>query len=169
MRSWTVAAYKYRVADSEKRQEDLTALVKMLAHECKHVKGRSKGKDSGNLPLWEAIEKIVQSTKPGDAKKIGVTFGTDDISSSERIAELEKLVEEHQVAREKAESGMRDMKSEITSLRRQKESIANEKQRMSRELHDANEEMKILNQKYLELENLLRTSQFREKDNRLRN
>ena len=164
VKSWTVASYKHRMADSEKRREDLTELVKMLAHECKHVKGRSKGKDSGNAPLWDAIEKITSSTKPGDAQTIGVNIGTQEISSSERITELEQLVEEHILAREKAESGMRDMKSEITSLRRQKESIANEKQRMSRELHDTNEEMKILNQRYTELENLLRTSQFREKE-----
>jgi kinesin family protein 5 len=162
--SWTVAACQNRLTLSEKRQEDLTALVKMLAHECKHVKGRSKGKDSGNVPLWEAIEKITSSTKPGDVKELSVTIGSQDTSSSERIAELEQLLEEHRLAREKAESGMRDMKSEITSLRRQKESIANEKQRMSRELHDANEEIKILNQKNMEVENFLRTSQFREKE-----
>lgn len=164
-------ACKARLVESERRQNDLTAMVKMLAHECKHVKGRTKGKDSGNVPLWEAIEKIVSSTKPGDETEIGVILGPaaavatkGDEEQAHRIAELEKQVEEHRLAREKAESGMRDLKSEITSLRRQKESITNEKQRMSRELYDAKEEMKILAQRNLELENFLRTSQFREKE-----
>jgi len=163
-KSSSVMACMRRMAVSEKRQEDLTALVKMLAHECKHVKGRSKGKDSGNVPLWSAIDKITSTTRPGDATDLDVNVGARDESSADRIAELEQRLEEHRIARGKAESGIRDMKSEITSLRRQKESIANEKQRMSRELHDANEEIKILNQKHLELENLLRTSQFREKE-----
>lgn len=163
-KSWTVAASRKRLKEAEKRQEDLTALVKMIAHECKHVKGRSKGKDSGNIPLWEAIEKIVSSTKPGDAKDIEVLIGGKDKATKDRILELEQLVEVHRLAREKAESGMRDMKSEITSLRRQKESIANEKKRMSRELHDAKEEIANLNQRNIELESLLRTSQFRERE-----
>ena len=163
-------AYKARLIESEQRQEDLTSLVKMLAHECKHVKGRSKGKDSGNVPLWEAIEKIVSSTQPADKTEIGVTLGPTpaqvdgDEEQGRRIEELEKLVSEHQLAREKAESGVRDLRSEITALRRQKESITNEKQRMSRELYDAKEEMKILTQRNAELENFLRTSQFREKE-----
>lgn len=163
--SLTANAYKARLIESERRQEDLNELVKMLAHECKHVKGRSKGKDSGNIPLWEAIEKITSSTKQGDETEIGVTIGlTKDKEKARRIEDLEKMVEEQRLAWEKAESGMRDMRSEITALRRQKESITNEKQRMSRELYDAKEEMKIMTQRNVELENFLRTSQFRERE-----
>lgn len=161
----TTNAIKARLTESERRQEQLTALIKMLAHECKHVKGRSKGKDSGNVPLWKAIEKITSSTKPGDETEIGVVIGPQKEEDLQcRIQDLEKKVEEHKSARDKAESGMRDIKSEITALRRQKESITNEKLRMSRELHDANEEIKILSQRNVELENFLRTSQFREKE-----
>lgn len=161
----TTNMYKARFVESEQRQQDLATLVKMLAHECKHVKGRTKGKDSGNVPLWEAIEKITSCTKPGDETHIGITIGKTAAKSEEsRIKELEQLVEEHRLARERAESGMRDMKSEIAALRRQKESITKEKQRMSRELHDAKEEIKILDQRKLELQNYLRTSQFREKE-----
>ncbi len=163
----TTHTLKARLVESEKREQQLTTLINMLAHECKHVKGRSKGKDSGNVPLWKAIEKITSSTKPRDKTEIGVTIGPQEEEEEDlhrRIQNLEETVEEHKLARDKAESGIRDIKSEIASLRRQKESITNEKQRTSRELYDTREEMKILSQRNVELENFLRTSQFREKE-----
>lgn len=115
----TTSSYKSLLLQSERRQEDLTTLVKMLAHECKHVKGRSKGKDSGNTALWEAIDMITSSTKPDDRKDVRITIGEGGMNgrsvssiSEEKIQELENRVEQHNVARAKAESAMRDMKSE---------------------------------------------------------
>eukprot|EP00934_Nitzschia_sp_Nitz4_P003954 Nitzschia sp. Nitz4//scaffold10_size219509//95228//98055//NITZ4_001426-RA/size219509-augustus-gene-0.273-mRNA-1//-1//CDS//3329532914//3944//frame0 len=158
-------AYRARLVESERRQEDLTTLVKMLAHECKHVKGRTKGKDSGNVPLWKVIEKITASTKPGDETDLDVAIGESGLKNSDqRILDMEQLVDQHQMERDRAESGMRDVMSEVASLRRQKESITKEKQRMSRELRDAKDEIKGLERKIQELQNYLRTSQFREKE-----
>jgi chromosome segregation ATPase len=137
----------------------------MLAHECKHVKGRSKGKDSGNVPLWKVIEKITSSTKPGDETSIGVTIGSKkEEDLHRRVEELEKEMMEHKLAREKAESAVRDVKSENTSLRRQKEALSNEKQNISKELVAAKEEINLMTQRNAELESFLRTSQFREKE-----
>lgn len=168
--SATAGVYKAQLIESEQRHHNLTSLVKMLAHECKHVRGRTKGKDSGNVPLWEVIEKITSSTKPDDETPLAVSIGEaaatngKESSLQQRIKELESQVEEHRRARDKAESSFRDLKSDITALRRQKESIANEKLRTSRELHESKEQIKFLTQRNVELENYLQTSQFREKE-----
>jgi hypothetical protein len=168
----TSSAYRARMSESERRQESMTLLVKMLADECKHVRGRSKGKDSGNAPLWEAIAKITAAGGPADGIELDVSVkGSKEDNDNDkakddsaRIAELEKMVEEHKAAREKAESAVRDVKSDLTSLRSQKETLAKEKLRMEQELGDAKVEIKALSTHKTELDHHIRTSQFRENE-----
>ena len=165
----TFNACRARIAISEEQQERLTVLVKMLASECQSLKETGNQKYPEGVGLWNAISKIAESGVEGIEQSVVLKKETEVENSEEKadkakIKELEETLDQHKVAREKAESAMRDMRSDITALRSQNESLVKELQKMQREFNDAKSELKSLETRKEEVDHHLRTSQFRENE-----
>ena len=168
--SLAISGYRATLARSVQRQKSLIKLVKILSHECKSLQETGSKKYPDNDGLWSAIDKIANDEESENIiNNLSIHKAVEDVSSveqatNERVRELEKKLEEHRIAREKAESAMRDMKSDITLVRSQNEKLLHEKRKTEREYNDARAEIKSLTTRKVELEHHLKTSHFRENE-----
>jgi kinesin family protein 5 len=158
--------YRARLEKAEKNEANLTRLMKVLAKECQTLKDTSRAKQSDQV--WEGISKIAASGKgeSGSDLKISVSTGEDESNNYNKsdARDVEGQLKEYKAAREKAEMAMRDYQSEVVSLRSEKEVMMKERKRIEQELSDAKREIASLSSRTEELESVVQTSQFREKE-----
>ena len=168
--SYTVDDYKKRLTKSERRLDSLMQLVKSLTNECLSLKDPADGK-RGNPKIWEVIKRI--SEEGGSEQDVefsvqvlkkGENPAHEPDEPTQNTAELEKQLQEEKLAREKSENTIRDLQSEVASLRSQTEILTSEKLKSERELADAKAEIRALATRKVEVEHNLRTSQFRENE-----
>jgi kinesin family protein 5 len=163
-----LAAEDYRklLKKSEKDLDGLNQLVKNLVNECKALKDGSGVKSDPKV--WEVIERVSKDAPPEDNVDLCVSIkrkGADPAADTKKGAEeLEKEQRVAKAAREKAESTMRDLQSEVTSLRSENEILTTEKDKMERDLNEAKTEIRLLSTRKVEIEHNFRTSQFRESE-----
>ncbi|KAL7440056.1 hypothetical protein ACHAXM_008356 [Skeletonema potamos] len=165
------ADYRKLLNDTQKKQVDLTNLVNELSAECFQLKQDAKSKKfveshySG--PLWETIEAVLVNGASQVANK-SLRGGKQPGDSSEMAALREELartrneLQASKKAREHVESLLAERQSEVAILRTQNDNYASEKKRNHQDLIVAQSENRLLLQRKHEVENNLRTSQFRE-------
>lgn len=165
------ADYRKLLNDTQKKQVDLTNLVNELSAECFQLKQDAKSKKfveshySG--PLWETIEAVLVNGASQVANK-SLRGGKQPGDSSEMAALRDELARTRnellasKKAREHVESLLAERQSEVAILRTQNDNYASEKKRNHQDLIVAQSENRLLLQRKHEVENNLRTSQFRE-------
>ena len=163
--------YRKLLNDTQKKQVDLTDLVNELSAECFQLKQDAKSKKfveshySG--PLWETIEAVLVNgasqvanksmrgdKKPGDSAEMAAL--------REELARTRNELHASKKARENVESLLAERQSEVAILRTQNDNYSSEKKRNHQDLIVAQSENRLLLQRKHEVENNLRTSQFRE-------
>ena len=163
--------YRKLLNDTQKKQVDLTNLVNELSAECFQLKQDAKGKKfveshySG--PLWETIEAVLVNGASQVANKSlrGGRKPTDSAemaSLREELARTRNELQASKKAREHVESLLAERQSEVAILRTQNDNYSSEKKRNHQDLIVAQSENRLLLQRKHEVENNLRTSQFRE-------
>ena len=162
-----------RLTRSETKVSNLTELSKQLAVECANMSEDGGESKSPHSELWKAIHAISKECSNEMNSKtaaIEVTVKRPDEKAPadpnqdayNRITDLEKQLEESRLAKEKAESAMRDMQSDLISLRSQNEILSAENVSLDKELGESKGELRILATRMIDLEHNFRTSQFRE-------
>jgi hypothetical protein len=167
----TLGDYRKRLTTSERRLGGLTTLVQALAKECQASKGENNGSPN-NPRIWGIIDKVLQEGGQEEdidlhveVTKKGHTPSADkEIADDVRLRFLERQVQEAKLAREKTENCMRDIQSDLVSLRSQNEVLIKERDKTERDLNDAKTEIRVLSTRKVEVEHNLRTSQFRENE-----
>jgi kinesin family protein 5 len=168
--AFTANICRSRMAESENRNQNLTTLVKMLARECRSLKVNGKQILSDTSQIWDAVNKIADPVEGVEAEiAISVSVkraGVEDIQEprTSTLVELEKTAESNKLAKEKAESTFRDLRSDITGLRSQNELLTKERGKLERELLVSKDEIRTLSTRKSEIEHRLRTSEFRERE-----
>ena len=174
---------RQRLFESEKKNEDTMALVRILANKCQTLHVGTGEPATG--PLWETIENIT-SEDDDEALDFKVTVqrrrytGESDmferqISSdtahselteklNEKIDTLEEELRKTAKARDDAENTLAELQSEVAVLRTQNENLTADKKRIVTDIMESKNEVQILSQRKLEVEHNLRTSQFRENE-----
>lgn len=157
---------------SKRRIENLTHFVKLLAVECRIV--RKTGKIKQPHAVWDVISRIAKSSNDTDSDLSGLLIAmtrTEDESKSIEEGEMtmdhaKLLLKCHdaEVAKEKAESCVRDYQSTITSLRAEAELLKKENNKLKEELETSKDQLEKLNTANIEISDRLRTSQFREQE-----
>jgi kinesin family protein 5 len=180
--SYTQESYRMELFLAERRQQEMTRLIRLLAQECKH--GKKKSREPKNPKVWEAVLQIVEDDKnrnENNNEDDGTqTNNIDDnlhISLFEegekekeirdlrvKLVDAESKLQQEQIAREKIESAFRDTRSEIVSLKSQVESFTKYKQTIDQELSNAKAQINKISTQKTEVDYLLRTSQFRENE-----
>ena len=163
--------YRKLLNDTQKKQVDLTDLVNELSAECFQLKQDAKSNKfvesyySG--PLWEKIEAVLVNGASQVTSK-STRGGKQPGDSAEMAALREELAQtrtELQASKKKCEhveSLLAERQSEVAILRTQNDNYASEKKRNHQDLIVAQSENRLLLQRKHEVENNLRTSQFRE-------
>lgn len=158
---------KKLILKSEERNQNLSRFAAILALECRALRKTGRVRQPHNNKAWDAISKIAKCTDEGDVSdlQISVSGSKNDggLQESER-EKMENKMTELQSAREKSESMAREYQSEVTSLRAQHEIESKEIKKLERELTEARDEIKTFMTRQAELENTLRTTQFRENE-----
>lgn len=162
----SLTQYRTRLERAQQNEANLTRLVKVLAAECKTLKDTGKAKQPEQV--WEGISKIAAIAKGESGSNLKISISTGDEGSGNNTKagtrETEKKLKEYKVACDKAEMAKRDYQSEVVSLRSEKEVMIKERKRIEQELGDAKREIASLSSRNEELESVVRTSQFREKE-----
>ena len=159
--------YPAHLQHAERRVENLTNFVKLLAVECRIV--RKTGKIKQSHAVWDVISRIAKSAGEADDDAsdliISVTRkGDKDEEVETTDSTVHKKLQEAQAGKEKAESSMRDYQSEVTTLKAEAEVLKNEKEKLERELRESKEELQQLNEDKMEADRHFRTSRFRENE-----
>ena len=163
--------YRKLLNDTQKKQVDLTNLVNELSAECFQLKQDAKGKkfveSNYSGPLWETIEAVLVNGASQVANKSlrGGRKPTDSAemaSLREELARTRNELQASKKAREHVESLLAERQSEVAILRTQNDNYSSEKKRNHQDLIVAQSENRLLLQRKHEVENNLRTSQFRE-------
>jgi len=168
--TFTLNVWKLRMAEAEKRNENLTTLVKMLARECRSLKANGTQTHPGTGQLWDAVKKIAEPMESADDDiEISVSVkraGEQETRTQDRMSleELEKTAEFSKLAKERVESTFRDLKSEIAGLRSRNEYLTKERERLELELFESKSEIRGLSTRKSEVEHRLKTSEFRERE-----
>lgn len=165
------ADYRKLLNDTQKKQVDLTDLVNELSAECFQLKQDAKSKkfveSNYSGPLWETIESVLVNGASQVANK-SIRGERQPGDSSEMAAlrkELARTKNELQASKKKCEhveSLLAERQSEVAILRTQNDNYSSEKKKNHQDLIVAQSENRLLLQRKHEVENNLRTSQFRE-------
>jgi hypothetical protein len=183
---YSLQTYRTKLILAERKEQQLTRLIRMIALEGKH--GKKKTREPKNPKVWDAILQICDADKKmqkkngpdgkkkkkkGDKNKdedLCISFYSESEQQSEiqdlysKIIELESNLRREKSAREKAEAKNRDIYSEFAALKSQNESLNKEKQKLEERLSDAMAETKSVSLQKMEVEHRLRTSMFRENE-----
>ncbi|KAL3917004.1 MAG: hypothetical protein SGILL_004915 [Bacillariaceae sp.] len=177
--------YRSKLLLAERKEQQLTRLIRMMAQESKH--GKKKAREPKNPKVWDAILQICDADKRkqkkngSDTKKkkkkdkskdedISISVYSESEQQSEiqdlysKIIELESNLQRERTAREKAESRNRDTSGMIATLKSQNESLINDKRALEEQLSDAKAEIKSVSMQKTEVDHRLRTSLFRENE-----
>ena len=164
--------YRKLLIDTQKKQVDLTDLVSELSAECFQLKQDAKSKKfvearySG--PLWETIESVLVNgtaqvaNKSIRGRKESSGDSAEVAALREELARTKSELKASKKKREHVESLLAERQSEVAILRTQNDNYASEKKRDHQDLIVAQSENRLLLQRKHEVENNLRTSQFRE-------
>ncbi|KAK1748240.1 kinesin family protein [Skeletonema marinoi] len=163
--------YRKLLNDTQKKQVDMTNLVNELSAECFQLKQDAKSKkfveSNYSGPLWETIESVLVNGADQVANK-SIRGGKEPGDSAELAALREELartrneLQASKKKREHVESLLAERQSEVAILRTQNDNYSSEKKRNHQDLIVAQSENRLLLQRKHEVENNLRTSQFRE-------
>eukprot|EP00984_Skeletonema_dohrnii_P030245 scaffold21600_cov138-Skeletonema_dohrnii-CCMP3373.AAC.2 len=163
--------YRKLLNDTQKKQVDMTNLVNELSAECFQLKQDAKSKkfveSNYSGPLWETIESVLVNGAAQVANK-SIRGGKEPGDSAEVAALREELartrneLQASKKKREHVESLLAERQSEVAILRTQNDNYSSEKKRNHQDLIVAQSENRLLLQRKHEVENNLRTSQFRE-------
>ncbi|KAG7358259.1 kinesin motor domain containing protein [Nitzschia inconspicua] len=180
--------YRSKLAAAARKEQQLTKLITMMAQEAKY--GKKKTREPKNPKVWDAILQICETDKKkqkknGDGKKkkkkdknkdddddadLCISCYNESEQQSEiqdlysKIIELESNLQRERTAREKVESKHRDMSSELAALKSQNELLVQQKRQLEAQVSDAKAEIKAMTMTKIDVENRLRTSQFRENE-----
>jgi hypothetical protein len=161
--------YRTRLSKSDRRVTYLTRFVKVLAQECRMLRKTGKARQPHKSPVWDAVSKIAKSGDDDDGSDLNIQISIEGDSAEEKEEDTDEAtytakLEEHRLAREKAENGMREYHSEIRILKSQLEQANKENKRMERDLYGAKEEIEVANSRRADIEVRLRTSRYRENE-----
>lgn len=181
----TIQGYKLQLLRAKKHEEQLLQLIRLIAQESKH--GKSKKKDPKNPKVWEAIVKIAEvdkelsrskKSKKDESKathdnqldglRISINDETEQSNELKQlrsfIEELQSSVQVERTAREKSESLLSDMRSQLAAVKVQNAELLKKNQKLSDELTEAKLEVKAVQAEKIATEHKLRTSLFRENE-----
>jgi len=182
---YTLQGFQMQLSLRDKRQKQMTRLIRLIAQECKY--GRKKSREPKNTKVWDAVLQIVEADKNfhedesyNEETKTNVDWNDDSSNSfcisiyeegekereikelRSKLAEAESKLRQERNAQEKTESAYRDARSELVALKSKNESFVNYKCKVAGELSLAKTKNKEMLTQKTELEHKLRTSQFRE-------
>ena len=180
---YTLQGYQLQLSLVEKRQKQMTRLIRLIAQECKH--GKKKSREPKNPKVWDAVLQIVEADKNShddethseesktnsdgrDNSSFSISINEEGEKERElqdlrsRLAQAESKLFKEKSNREKIDSAYRDARSELVALKSKNESFETYKRKAATEIsQEKTKNEKILAEKK-ELEHKLRTSQFRE-------
>mmetsp|Transcript_9803 Transcript_9803/g.11188 ORF Transcript_9803/g.11188 Transcript_9803/m.11188 type:complete len:938 (-) Transcript_9803:1765-4578(-) len=179
---YTQESYRMQLSLAEKRQQQMTGLIRLLAQECKH--GKKKSREPKSPKVWEAVLQIVEVDKRRNENKKDdddiKTTNTDNdniyISLFEgekeqeirdlrtKLAHTESKLQQERIAREKIDSAFRSIRSEMIAFKSQNESFAQYKRAIDQDLSNAKAQINNISKQKADVEHILRTSQFRENE-----
>ena len=191
---YSIQSYRSQLFLAERRQEQLMRLIKLMAQESKHGKKKGREPKNPKvwdaiLQIAEAEKKKEKkngSDGKSKKKKKGDKSSSDDPGDSQddlcisiyneedqqneiqdlycKVIELESKVRQERTAREKAESKVLDVRSELAALKSQNQALLNDKRKLEEQLTEAKNETKTVLLQKSEVEHRLRTSHFRENE-----
>jgi kinesin family protein 5 len=191
---YSIQSYRAQLFLSQRREGQLMRLIKLIAHESKHgkKKGREpknpkvweailqiveaeKKKDKKNGSDGKTKKKKKSdknsSDDPGDSQDdLFISIYNEEDQQNEiqdlycKVIELESKVRQERTAREKAESKVLDIRSELAALKSQNQALLNDKRKLEEQLTEAKNETKTVLLQRTEVEHRLRTSHFRENE-----
>jgi len=171
---YTLQGYQMQLSLADKKQKQLTSLIRLISQECKH--GKKKSREPKNPKVWDAVLQIVEADNEGEESK---TDGDDDNTFSisihrqaekdkelaelrAKLAKTESKLRQEKSSRKKIESSYRDARSELVALKSKTESFKIYKEKVDKELSLEKTKVSEMQKEKAKLEHKLRTSQFRE-------
>jgi len=182
---FTIQAYKSQLLRAKQHEGQLLQLIRLMAQESKH--GKSKKKDPKNPQVWDAILRIAdvdkelsrskkykkedhKTTAENSLQGLHISISGESEQNKElerlraRVDELECSVQKERTAREKSESLLSDMRTQLAAVKGQNAELLKKNQKLSDEVTEAKSEVKAAHAQKTETEHKLRTSLFRENE-----
>lgn len=187
LEGYTLQMYRSKLTSAARKEQQLTRLITMMAHEAKH--GKKKSREPKNPKVWDAILQICDADKKkqkkngSESKKkkkkeknkdedddLCISCYNESEQQSEiqdlysKIIELESNLQRERTSREKAESRNRDIRSELAALKSRNQNLVKENRALEAQLSEAKAQAKSVSMQKTVVEHRLRTSLFRENE-----